>query len=38
VGAGVVLDSDPVREWEETMEKAGAAQAAIESAQRGLRP
>ena len=38
VGAGVVLDSDPAREWEETMEKAGAAQAAIECAQRGLRP
>lgn len=38
VGAGVVLDSDPAREWEETLEKAGAAQAAIERAQRGLKP
>ena len=36
VGAGVVLDSQPEREWEETMEKAGAAQAAIGRAQRGL--
>ena len=38
VGAGVVLDSKPEREWEETHEKAGAAQAAIERAQKGLRP
>ena len=38
VGAGVVLDSVPEREWEETHEKAGAAQAAVRMAQRGLRP
>jgi anthranilate synthase component 1 len=38
VGAGVVLDSVPRREWEETHEKAGAAQAAVDMAERGLVP
>ena len=38
VGAGIVLDSRPEREWEETMEKAGAALAALQMAGRGLVP
>ncbi len=38
VGAGIVLDSRPAREWEETHEKAGAAQAAVAMAERGLIP
>jgi anthranilate synthase component I len=38
VGAGIVLDSDPAREWEETMEKAHAAHAAVDMAERGLLP
>jgi anthranilate synthase component 1 len=36
VGAGIVLDSTPAREWEETQEKAGALAAALERAERGL--
>jgi anthranilate synthase component 1 len=36
VGAGIVLDSQPAREWTETMEKADAARAAVELAERGL--
>ena len=36
VGAGIVLDSVPSREWEETQEKAGALRAAIEMAEGGL--
>jgi anthranilate synthase component 1 len=36
VGAGIVLDSQPQREWTETMEKAEAARAAVELAERGL--
>jgi len=36
VGAGIVLDSEPAREWEETQEKVHALRAAIERAERGL--
>lgn len=36
VGAGIVLDSTPEREWQETMEKSDAARAAVEMAERGL--
>ena len=36
VGAGIVLDSRPEREWEETQEKAAALRAAVERARRGL--
>jgi anthranilate synthase component 1 len=35
-GAGIVADSDPTREWEETLHKARALGAAIEMAERGL--
>jgi anthranilate synthase component 1 len=35
-GAGIVADSDPTREWEETLHKARALGAAIEAAERGL--
>jgi anthranilate synthase component 1 len=35
VGAGIVLDSQPAREFEETNEKAGALRQAIEWAERG---
>jgi len=34
-GAGLVADSDPAAEYEETMNKAAAALAAVEAAQRG---
>ncbi|MBK5266262.1 MAG: chorismate-binding protein, partial [Acidimicrobiia bacterium] len=34
-GAGLVADSDPATEYEETMNKAAAALAAVEAAQRG---
>jgi len=36
VGAGIVLDSRPEREWEETREKAAAMMAAIDRARGGL--
>ena len=36
-GAGIVADSVPEREFEETLHKAAALQAAIDFAQRGLR-
>lgn len=36
VGAGIVADSDPAREWEETMHKAGALMAVL--APQGSRP
>ncbi|HET7674222.1 MAG TPA: anthranilate synthase component I [Gammaproteobacteria bacterium] len=35
-GAGIVHDSDPTREWEETMNKAKAVLRAVELAQKGL--
>ena len=35
-GAGIVADSDPTREFEETQNKAGAMMRAIEMAERGL--
>ena len=35
-GAGIVADSDPVREYEETQNKAGAMMRALEMAERGL--
>ncbi|MBI3994356.1 MAG: anthranilate synthase component I [Nitrospirae bacterium] len=35
-GAGIVADSDPEREYQETVNKAGAMIAAIEMAERGL--
>jgi anthranilate synthase component 1 len=35
-GAGIVADSDPGREWEETLHKARALSAAIEMAERRL--
>jgi anthranilate synthase component 1 len=35
-GAGIVADSDPTREWEETLHKAKALGVAIEAAERGL--
>jgi anthranilate synthase component 1 len=35
-GAGIVADSDPAREYEETVNKAKAMVAAIELAERGL--
>jgi len=34
-GAGIVADSDPTREWEETLHKAGALGAAIAMAEQG---
>lgn len=34
-GAGIVADSDPTREWEETLHKARALGVAIEMAERG---
>jgi anthranilate synthase component 1 len=34
-GAGIVADSDPTREWEETLHKARALGVAIELAERG---
>jgi anthranilate synthase component 1 len=36
VGAGVVADSDPAREYEETMNKGSALFRAIEMAQAGI--
>jgi len=35
-GAGIVADSDPEREYDETCNKAGAMMKAIELAERGL--
>ncbi len=35
-GAGIVADSDPIREFEETQNKAGAMMRAVEMAERGL--
>jgi anthranilate synthase component 1 len=35
-GAGIVADSDPTREWEETLHKARALGVAIEMAEQGL--
>jgi anthranilate synthase component 1 len=35
-GAGIVADSDPTREYEETQTKAGAMMRALEMAERGL--
>jgi anthranilate synthase component 1 len=35
-GAGIVADSDPATEFEESMNKAGALLAAIELAESGL--
>jgi anthranilate synthase component 1 len=35
-GAGIVADSDPTREWEETLHKARALGAAIEMAEQGV--
>jgi len=35
-GAGIVADSDPAREYEETRNKAGAMMRALEMAERGL--
>jgi anthranilate synthase component 1 len=35
-GAGIVADSDPTREWEETLHKARALGEAIEMAEQGL--
>ena len=36
IGAGIVADSDPEREWDETMNKGRALLRAVEIAQRGL--
>jgi anthranilate synthase component 1 len=35
-GAGIVADSDPTAEWQETVNKAMAARRAIEIAEQGL--
>jgi anthranilate synthase component 1 len=35
-GAGIVADSDPAREWEETLHKARALGRAIEMAEQGI--
>jgi anthranilate synthase component 1 len=35
-GAGIVADSDPTREWEETLHKARALSVAIEMAEQGV--
>jgi anthranilate synthase component 1 len=35
-GAGIVADSDPAREWEETLHKARALGAAVDMAEQGL--
>jgi anthranilate synthase component 1 len=35
-GAGIVADSNPAREWEETLHKAGALGKAIEMAEQGI--
>ena len=37
-GAGIVADSDPEREYEETMDKARAIMQAVDFAERGLQP
>ena len=37
VGAGIVADSDPEREWEETMNKGRALWLAVQRAERGAR-
>ncbi len=37
-GAGIVADSDPAREYEETISKAEAAMQAVDFAERGLLP
>jgi anthranilate synthase component 1 len=36
LGAGIVADSEPAREWEETLEKGGALFRAIEMAEGGI--
>jgi anthranilate synthase component 1 len=36
VGAGIVADSDPAREWEETLNKGRALWLAVQRAERGL--
>ena len=35
-GAGIVADSDPTREWEETLHKASALSVAIQMAEEGI--
>ena len=35
-GAGIVADSDPAREWEETLHKASALSTAIQMAEQGI--
>ena len=35
-GAGIVADSDPPREWEETLHKARALSVAIQMAEKGI--
>jgi anthranilate synthase component 1 len=37
VGAGIVADSDPAEEWEETMNKGRALWLAVQRAERGAR-
>jgi len=35
-GAGIVADSDPAAEWQETVNKGMAAMRAVETAERGI--
>ena len=35
-GAGIVADSDPASEWQETVNKAMAVKRAVETAEQGL--
>jgi anthranilate synthase component 1 len=35
-GAGIVADSDPALEWQETVNKAMAVRRAVECAEKGL--
>jgi anthranilate synthase component 1 len=35
-GAGIVADSDPSAEWQETVNKAMAVKKAVETAEQGL--